>query len=137
MSSSSHKPLRWGIVSAGKICFDFCVSLSTLPKENHIVTHVAARSLERAKEFATTFDIESVSDSYTKVMEDENVDVVYIGTLNTTHKELSILAMNHGKPVLCEKPATMNSSELEEVLKVAKEKNVFYMEVKFDFFIFS
>ena len=62
-------------------------------------------------------------------MKDEEVDVVYVGTLNNTHKDLSILAMSHGKNVLCEKPLALSSSDLEEVLSVAKEKNVFCMEV--------
>ena len=53
----------------------------------------------------------------------------YVGAINTKHKELCLMAFDNGKAVLCEKPATMNGRELEEVLSKAKEKNVFYMEV--------
>lgn len=134
MSTTTDKqqqPLRWGILSAGKISYDFCVALSTLPSTDHKVVHVAARNADKAKQFATTFDIPrwSGGDGYASLVGDRDVDVVYVGAINTTHKELCLLCFEHGKPVLCEKPATMNGRELEEVLVKAKEKNIFYMEV--------
>ena len=61
---------------------------------------------------------------------DVDVDIIYVGTINPTHKDLSMLAMNHGKSVLCEKPAAMNSKELEEMLECARKNKVFFMEVQ-------
>jgi len=124
----SHTQLRWGILGAGLICADFCIALSTLPYDKHCIEHVAARDTARAERFAAKFNAKRFSCHYEKVVTDPNVDVVYIGTINTTHKDLSILAMNHGKAVLCEKPATMNSHELEQVMDCAKKNNVFFME---------
>ena len=121
--------LRWGILCAGKISFDFVSALGTLPKEEHTVTAVAARSQEKAKEFGEKFEIKRCYGSYEELVKDSEVDVIYVGSLNVTHKELSLLCLRHGKHVLCEKPIMMNSKELEEVLKVAKENNVFLMEV--------
>jgi len=125
---SEGKPLRWGIIGCGKISTDFCIALLGLPKSEHSVTHVAARDGRRAEEFAGKFGAGKHSDRYTDVFEDPDVDVCYIGTLNPTHADLSISAMKHGKHVLCEKPATMNSQQLEEVLTCAKQCNVFFME---------
>ena len=127
--------IRWGIFGAGLICHDFCVAISTLPPAEHKVVHVGSRDLQRAKTFAETFGIEKYSDSYVKVVEDSEVDVVYIGTTNNTHKDLSILALNSGKPVLCEKPVTLNLIELEEVLECARKNNLFFMEVIFSLFL--
>lgn len=127
---TTGKPLRWGILSAGKISHDFCVGLTTLPSEDHVITHVGARNEENAKEFAARFNIAKFSGSYDAVVKDTEVDVVYVGVIHTKHKELSILAIDHGKAVLCEKPATMNGRDLEEVLKTAEEKGIFYMEAE-------
>ncbi|XP_066919680.1 trans-1,2-dihydrobenzene-1,2-diol dehydrogenase-like [Clytia hemisphaerica] len=123
-------PLRWGIFSAGKISNDFCVGLTTLPTEDHVIQHVGARNSDKAKEFADKFHIPKSSGSYVEVAKDADVDVIYVGAINTAHKELCLLALEHGKAVLCEKPATMNGRELEEVLKKAEEKNLFYMEAE-------
>ncbi|XP_057310079.1 trans-1,2-dihydrobenzene-1,2-diol dehydrogenase-like [Hydractinia symbiolongicarpus] len=128
MTSLSERTLRWGIIGSGLICADFCIALSTLPQSEHAIVHVGARSIDKARTFASRFSIENFSDSYKCVVEDGNVDIVYIGTINTTHKELSLLALNHGKAVLCEKPSVLNSTELEEVLNCAKINKVFYME---------
>lgn len=125
---SSFTPLRWGIFGCGKISYDFCVALSSLPKEEHVIEFVSAQSLERAKDFAAQFGVEKYSDKYADVAADKDVDVCYVGTINTTHKDLSIMAMNHGKAVLCEKPVTLCSNDLEDIIRVAKEKNVFFME---------
>ena len=65
------------------------------------------------------------------------VDVVYIGTIHQTHKSISLLCLNAGKPVLCEKPMCLTIDEVREVHKVAKEKNIFFMEVIINYcFIF-
>ena len=65
--------------------------------------------------------------SYQAVLDDPEVDVVLVATPNHLHKEMSITAMRAGKHVLCEKPVTPTSSELEEILAVSKEtKKVFY-----------
>uniref|UniRef100_T2M2R3 Trans-1,2-dihydrobenzene-1,2-diol dehydrogenase n=1 Tax=Hydra vulgaris TaxID=6087 RepID=T2M2R3_HYDVU len=125
---SQERPLRWGIFGCGKISFDFCIALSTLSKEKHSIAHVAARDISKAEEFAQHFNVKSISGNYEDVAKDQRVDIIYIGTINPTHKSLSILAMSNGKPVLCEKPVCMNSAELDEVLTCAKKHNVFFME---------
>ena len=120
--------LRWGICSAGKICHDFVVSLKTLPESDHRVVAVGARSLEDAKKFAATHSIPRAYGSYEEVAADTEVDVVYVGGIHPTHLAVSTMALNKGKPVLCEKPLTMNVRDTETLLATAQEKGLFIME---------
>ena len=57
-------------------------------------------------------------------------EVIYIGTLHTEHHRLALMFLEAGKHVLCEKPSTLNSTQLQQVLDKAKEKNRFFMEVR-------
>ncbi|XP_002742436.1 trans-1,2-dihydrobenzene-1,2-diol dehydrogenase-like [Saccoglossus kowalevskii] len=120
--------LRWGIASAGMISNDFCVALKTLNAEEHNIVAVAARSLDRAKEFAERFSISKAYGSYEELANDKDIDVVYIGAINTQHVGLSKMMLNCGKSVLCEKPLGVNLRETKEVLSLAKEKKLFCME---------
>ena len=113
---AANKPLRWGLLSAGKISFDFCVAMSTVSRDEHVITHVGARNVESAQKFSSQFNIPKASGSYEAVAMDTDVDVIYIGAISSKHKELTLLAMEHGKAVLCEKPATINGTELEEAV---------------------
>ncbi|XP_066288263.1 trans-1,2-dihydrobenzene-1,2-diol dehydrogenase-like [Branchiostoma lanceolatum] len=121
-------PTRWGIVSAGKISNDFKVALDTLPDEEHQVVAVAARSLERAEQFAKTHNIPSAYGSYAELAAQEVIDVVYIGATHPQHAPVTTMMLRAGKPVLCEKPMCVNSREARQVISLAKEKNIFFME---------
>lgn len=120
--------LRWGIVSAGKITHDFVNALGTLNEIDHKVVAVAARDLERARDFANRFNIQTAHDSYLKLAKDPNVEVAYIGTLNPHHLEVATLMLKHGKHVLVEKPLCMNEKQAKELISYAKSKKLFLME---------
>jgi dihydrodiol dehydrogenase / D-xylose 1-dehydrogenase (NADP) len=66
--------------------------------------------------------------SYNDVYIDPEVDIVYIGTPHSYHKEQCLAAIAAGKHVLCEKPFTINAAEAEEVIAAAKIKGVYIME---------
>eukprot|EP00058_Branchiostoma_floridae_P006986 XP_002592474.1 hypothetical protein BRAFLDRAFT_57457 [Branchiostoma floridae] len=121
-------PTRWGIVGAGKISNDFKVALDTLPAEEHQVVAVAARSLERAQEFATTHTIPSAYGSYAELAAQKFIDVVYIGVKEPQHATVTTMMLQSGKPVLCEKPKSTDSREVQQMISLAKEKNLFFME---------
>jgi len=122
-------PLRWGILSAGKISHDFVVAITVgLSKDEHQVVAVAARNLESANTFAKTHHIPKAYGSYDELVNDSEVDVVYIGSINPQHLPLVKLSLNHGKHVLCEKPLGMNVKETKEMLELAKSKKLFLME---------
>lgn len=72
--------------------------------------------------------IPHVYDSYETLCSDPEVDVVYIGTIHPTHYKLALLALNHGKRVLVEKPMAMNAKEVEAVIMLAQQKCLFFME---------
>ncbi|XP_067624806.1 trans-1,2-dihydrobenzene-1,2-diol dehydrogenase-like isoform X2 [Eurosta solidaginis] len=120
--------LRWGIVSAGNISHDFAVALSTLPTTDHKLAAVAARQKERAEEFAKLHEIPNAFGSYKELAEFAHVDIIYIGALNRQHFELSLLYLDHGKHVLCEKPLCMNFEQSKRLTDHAKNKQLFIME---------
>ena len=120
--------LRWGICSAGRISHDFVVGLKTLPETSHKVVAVAARSLDSAQSFAATHSIPRSYGSYDELAADPEVDVVYIGTIHQTHFTCAKKMMSAGKPVLCEKPLTMNGKDTKALIEFAREKDVFLME---------
>ncbi|CAG7826362.1 unnamed protein product [Allacma fusca] len=121
-------PTRWGILSAGKISNDFCVGVSTLNPEEHQLVAVGARNLESAKEFAKTHKIQNAYGTYEELVQDPNVDVVYVGTIHPHHLTSAKLALDNGKPVLCEKPLCMNVKQTKELLEYAQGKKLFLME---------
>ncbi|CAL1546233.1 unnamed protein product [Lymnaea stagnalis] len=119
---------RWGICGAGKISYDFCLCLRSLPREEHEIVAVAARDKGRAEEFATRFEVGQSYGSYEELAQNPNIDVVYIGTIHTQHVENSLLFINAGKNVLCEKPMALSLEGCKKVLTAAKQKGVFFAE---------
>lgn len=118
--------VRWGIISTGYISGKFAEALEILP--NAELSAVASRSQESANEFAKKYGITKAYASYEELAADPDIDVVYIGTPHTFHLDNSVLCMRHGKSVLCEKALTINAQEAEEMVRVAREENVFLME---------
>ncbi|XP_066265612.1 trans-1,2-dihydrobenzene-1,2-diol dehydrogenase-like isoform X2 [Branchiostoma lanceolatum] len=121
-------PTRWGFVATGRICNDFKVALDTLPRNEHQVVAVASRSLETAQKFAKTHNIPKAYGSYAELAEQEDIDVVYIGAVHLQHAPVTTMMLEAGKPVLCEKPMAVNSREARQMIGLAKEKNLFFME---------
>jgi predicted dehydrogenase len=89
---------------------------------------VASRSIEKAEEFGEKHGAVKCYGSYEALVKDKEVDVIYIATPNTSHKNDIVLCLNNEKSVLCEKPLTINAKEAEEVIKLAREKKLFLME---------
>lgn len=121
-----HDKIKWGIISTGNIAGKFANALNSLP--NAHLGAVASRDLAKAKSFAQIHKIPKSYGSYQELAEDPEIDVVYIGTPHTFHLENSVLCMRGGKSVLCEKAMTVNAAEAREMVRVAREENVFLME---------
>lgn len=126
MDSHAATPLRWGILGCGRISHTFASNVK--PLQTAIFHACAARSLERAQQFAHEHGIAQAYGSYEALCADPSVDVVYVGTIHPSHAELAKLALNHGKHVLVEKPMAMNAKEAEAVIALANEKELFFME---------
>lgn len=115
-------PLRWGILGAGRISAQWVAALHAC--ERATVTAVAAREIDRAKEFATQYSIATAYGNYKELVTADDVDIVYIGTITRLHKAHTLLAIEAGKHVLCEKPLAENISDAREMYAAAEEKDV-------------
>lgn len=124
----ASRPLRWGIVSCGKIASDFVNACQQLGPTKHVIEAVAARSLDSARKFADNFGVKKYHDRYEALAEDPEIDVIYIGSINPTHFDIAKMMLNAKKPVLCEKPMCMSLADTQELIELAKSKNVFLME---------
>ncbi|MBM1107411.1 Gfo/Idh/MocA family oxidoreductase [Aurantibacter crassamenti] len=118
--------IRWGIAGPGKIAHKFAQDLQ-LVKGGHI-TAVGSRSIERAKAFAKEYGAQHAYASYEALFKSEEIDIVYIATPHNSHAELTLLAIKHGKHVLCEKPGGVKKYEVQQMVNAAQEKGVFFME---------
>ena len=120
--------LRWGILGAGKIAHDFVVGLKTLPQSEHQVAAVAEMSMEPAQKFATTHSVPRSYGSFEELMNDPDLDIIYIATIHVTHHDIALKVLEAGKPILCEKPMTMSVRDTRELIDKAREKGLFLME---------
>ncbi len=121
-----NNKIKWGIISTGHIAGKFAEALSILPEAELIA--VASRTKDKAEGFAKKYNVPKAYSSYHELAEDREIDVVYIATPHTFHLENSVMCMRKGKAVLCEKALTINAEEAREMVKVAREENVFLME---------
>lgn len=117
---------KWGIIGTGNISGKFANALSMLPNAELIA--IGSRALEAANIFAKKHGVPRAYASYQELANDPDIDVVYIGTPHTFHLENSVICMRKGKAVLCEKAFTINATEAREMVRVAREENVFLME---------
>lgn len=120
------KKIKFGIMGCGTIGATFAGDLKHA--EHCKLSAVASRSQEKADLFARKYKAKTGYDSYEKLVADPEVDVVYVATPHPLHFENSLLAINAGKHVLCEKPITMNAGELRQLIAAAKKNKVFLME---------
>ncbi|XP_055356439.1 trans-1,2-dihydrobenzene-1,2-diol dehydrogenase-like [Paramacrobiotus metropolitanus] len=121
-------PLRWGFVGAGKISNDFASCLQILPPDEHQMVSVAASDVGKANEFANIFGFKKAYGTYAAIAADPDVDVVYIGTINSNHYELAKLMLENDKHVLCEKPLTLMLEHTQELIALAEKKKKFFQE---------
>jgi dihydrodiol dehydrogenase / D-xylose 1-dehydrogenase (NADP) len=118
------KKIKWGIIGSGKIARRFASDLMLL--DSAILIGSSSRNNESNNIFSEEFGITPFS-SFDQLLSSD-VDVVYIATPHSSHREHSIKAILAGKAVLCEKPFAMKYSEAQEIIDHAKLKNVFVME---------
>ncbi len=115
-------PLRWGILGAGDISRQWVLALSAC--KGATLAAVAARSEDRAKAFASQHGIETAYGSYAEMLTSPDVDMIYIGTISRLHKDHSLMAIEAGKHVLCEKLLAENVADAREMYAAAEKKNV-------------
>ncbi|MDR0886225.1 MAG: Gfo/Idh/MocA family oxidoreductase [Clostridiales Family XIII bacterium] len=117
---------RWGVLGSGWIAS--CFTTQVTKAGGHIAA-VASRSLAKAEEFQNRFpSIEKAYGSYEELMQDPDIDVIYIATPHAQHYEWAIKCLEHDKPILVEKAFTQNYKQAKEIIDLARERNLFVME---------
>jgi predicted dehydrogenase len=117
--------LGWGILAGGKIARRFAADLLLLPDAH--VAAVGCRRLESAQAFAATYG-GTAHGSYADLVADPAVDVVYVASPHPMHPAHVRLALEAGKPVLCEKPVALNAADATAMFTLAAERGLFLME---------
>lgn len=132
--------INWGILGAGNISSQFVHDLAVNNSDanseiKHIVQSIGSSSEAKGSQFVAqnitpeqNHGVKAVSQSYDEFFANPLVDVVYIGTPHTVHKEQVIRALENDKHVLVEKPMTVNAKDARELFDLAKAKGKFLME---------
>lgn len=129
----AERTIKWGIIATGAISEAFVEGMRHV--SNSEIIAVASRDINKSEAYRKKHDIKKAYGSYLELAEDQELDAIYISTPHPYHKELSLMCLEHGKAVLCEKPAVMNSKELDEVLESAANNTTFYMEAMWTRFL--
>ena len=115
------KKLRWGILSTAKIGREKVIPAMQKGMYCDVVA-IASRNKEQAQKIADALNIEKVYGSYEELLNDAEIDAVYIPLPNHLHVEWAIKAIEANKHVLCEKPIGMSAAQAMELMEAAKQK---------------
>ncbi|TFV49424.1 Gfo/Idh/MocA family oxidoreductase [Blastococcus sp. TF02A_35] len=118
--------IRWGIVGPGRIAESVVPDFAHVPGARAVA--VASRSQERADAFAARHGLERAHGSYASIIDDPEVDVLYLATPHPQHHALAIAALRAGKALLVEKAFTATTAGAAEVVDLARESGTFVME---------
>lgn len=118
--------MKVGIIGAGAIAAKMAETLAGMKDAEGYA--IASRSLDSARAFADRWGFPRAYGSYEEMLEDPDVDLVYVATPHSHHRDHALMCLHHGKPVLCEKAFTANAVQAEEVLGYARERGVFITE---------
>lgn len=125
-SAGARSETRWGIIGSGNIAGAFARGLASAPGAT--LRAVGSRTQERAALFAADHSVPRAYGSYREVAEDPTVDVVYVATPHAVHYENTMMCLEAGKPVLCEKPLAATAKQAEEMARLARARGLFLME---------
>ncbi|AQQ71995.1 1,5-anhydro-D-fructose reductase [Limihaloglobus sulfuriphilus] len=118
--------LHWGIIGCGNIAASFAKGLRDVDGARLIAA--ASRSAQKAARFSQENGALRSYGSYEDLLDDREIDVVYIATPHHLHMENSLMAIEAGKHVLCEKPISINSKQATRMADAARQAGVFLME---------
>ncbi|KAK9353874.1 hypothetical protein V1523DRAFT_409827 [Lipomyces doorenjongii] len=121
-------PLKLGILGAASIAPRAVINPAKLMPDKVQIYSIAARDIARAKEFAKNYSIPRTHDSYEELINDPEVEALYIPLPNGLHYEWALKSIEKGKPVLLEKPAASNAEQAEKLFAIANEKGVLVVE---------
>jgi xylose dehydrogenase (NAD/NADP) len=123
VNQSEQKKINWGIIGTANIA-----KKSVIPgiqqSETGVVAAIASRGIEKAEKAAQELGIERAYGSYEELLQDQDIDAVYIPLPNHLHKEWTLKAAEAGKHVLCEKPLALNAEEAKEMVEKCQSAGV-------------
>lgn len=123
----SEQKVRWGIMSTASIGKRSVIPGIQESKRN-TVEAVASRSLDNAEKFAKELGIPKAYGSYEELLQDPEIDAVYIPLPNHLHKEWTLKAAAAGKHILCEKPVALDEVEAQEMIDACEKAGVILVE---------
>ncbi|MBA3907351.1 MAG: Gfo/Idh/MocA family oxidoreductase [Pseudonocardiales bacterium] len=118
--------VRWGVVGPGRIASNVVSDAPHVPGAEFVA--VASRSAERAKTFAAKHGIPRAHDSYQAILDDDEVDVLYIATTHPQHRAVALAALRAGKAIMVEKAFTVSPEATTEIVDLATSTGTFAME---------
>ncbi|WP_169730474.1 Gfo/Idh/MocA family protein [Salinispira pacifica] len=118
--------IRWGILGCGGIASSFASDLQH--SSSAVLKAVASRDAKRARKFSETYGAESYHSSYEGLLDNPDVDAVYIATPHPFHFSQARMVIQAGKHVFCEKPVCMNTAQLNTLMAEAEKAGVFLGE---------
>ena len=125
MINSSAEKFNWGILGTGGIARAFAQDLNLI--QGHTIGAVGSRTLENAQKFSATFGGTAYG-SYEELVTDPTIDAIYVATPHPAHHDNVVMALDAGKPVLCEKPFSVNAREAQSMVDAAARNGVALME---------
>jgi predicted dehydrogenase len=117
--------IRWGIAATGRIAHEFARGLAETDDAHAIA--VGSRTAERADAFGDEFDIPHRHASYEDLAADPDVEIVYVASPHSRHEADTLLFLEAGKHVLCEKPFALNEQQVRMMVDTARERELFVM----------
>jgi predicted dehydrogenase len=130
---TSTVTVRWGIAGPGSIAAGFAGDMALL--DDGAIVAVGSRSRERADDFGDRFGIPNRHGSYADLAADPEVDVVYVATPHSRHAQDTLLFLEAGKSVLCEKPFALSAAQTRRMIDLARSRRVFLMEAMWSRFL--
>ncbi len=120
--------LRYGILSTSSIAPRFIAAVRDSGAGK--IVALSSRTLEKAQEKAALWEIPKAYGSHTELLQDPEINIVYISTINAQHYVWAKAALEYGKHVVCEKPCTTTAAQTRELFALAREKGLFLMEAE-------
>ena len=127
------RTIRWGILGCGNIADKFAIDLQRV--SGSVLRAVAARDYGRAQNFAKKHTAKRMYSDYTALVNDPDLDVIYVATTHNFHYEHSALCLAANKAVLCEKPICVNAQEAQKLVELSRKKEIFLMEAMWTRFL--
>lgn len=120
--------MKIGIAGNGKIVTDFMEAVKEVEEIEVIAICCREKSIDKGRKFAADYNFNKVYTNYEDMLNDKEIDFIYIALPNSLHYEYTKRALEYNKNVICEKPFTSTLKECNKLCNIAKRKGLFLFE---------